>query len=153
MRGITKQFGSLVANDHVDFDLQPGEVHALLGENGAGKTTLMRILFGLYKADSGTIVVNGNPVQIHSPQDAILNGIGMVTQHFSLVPPFSVAENVALGYSNQFLFNKSEIEKSVAEAANRLGLILTRQPWCAIFQSGNGSGLKSSRPCIGMQEF
>jgi ABC-type uncharacterized transport system ATPase subunit len=124
MRGITKQFGSLVANDHVDFDLQPGEVHALLGENGAGKTTLMRILFGLYKADSGTIVVNGSPVQIHSPQDAIQNGIGMVTQHFSLVPPFSVAENVALGYSNQFLFNKSEIEKSVAEAANHYGIDL-----------------------------
>lgn len=127
MRGITKQFGSLVANDHVDFDLQPGEVHALLGENGAGKTTLMRILFGLYKADSGTIAVNGNIVQIHSPQDAIQNGIGMVTQHFSLVPPFSVAENVALGYSKKFLFSKAETEKSVLEAANRYGVDIDPQ--------------------------
>jgi len=122
MRGITKQFGTLIANDHVDFDLQKGEVHALLGENGAGKTTLMRILFGLYRADAGSIAVNGNVVEIHSPQDAIQNGIGMVTQHFSLVPPFSVAENIALGYSRKFLFSKAETEKSVADAANRYGI-------------------------------
>ena len=122
MRGITKQFGSLIANDHVDFDLQKGEVHALLGENGAGKTTLMRILFGLYKADSGSIAVNGKLVEIHSPQDAIQNGIGMVTQHFSLVPPFSVAENIALGYSRDFIFSKAETEKSVTEAAQRYGI-------------------------------
>lgn len=122
MRGITKQFGSLVANDRVDFDLQRGEVHALLGENGAGKTTLMRILFGLYKADAGTICVNDHPVDIHSPQVAIENGIGMVTQHFSLVPPFSVAENVALGYSRQFLFSKADTEKSVDKAAKRYGI-------------------------------
>jgi ABC-type uncharacterized transport system ATPase subunit len=122
MKGITKQFGDLLANDHIDFRLAQGEVHALLGENGAGKTTLMRILYGLYKADAGTILVNGNPVEIHSPKDAIANGIGMVTQHFALVPPLSVAENVVLGYTGSFVLNKSEIEKKVAAAAERFGI-------------------------------
>ena len=99
MVGITKQFGPLIANNKVDFELRKGEVHALLGENGAGKTTLMRILYGLYKADSGEIRVNGKPVQINSPKDAIANGIGMVSQHFTLVPPLTVAENVVLGFN------------------------------------------------------
>jgi simple sugar transport system ATP-binding protein len=122
MKGITKQFGDLIANHHVDFDLKRGEIHALLGENGAGKTTLMRILYGLYKADSGAILVEDRPVEIHSPKDAIANGIGMVTQHFALVPPLSVAENVALGYAGGFLFKKAEIEMKVAEAADRFGI-------------------------------
>jgi simple sugar transport system ATP-binding protein len=122
MRGITKQFGDLVANDHIDFRLERGEVHALLGENGAGKTTLMRILYGLYKADAGTILVDGKPVEIHSPKDAIACGIGMVTQHFALVPPLSVAENVVLGYTGSFVLNKTEIEKKVAAAAERFGI-------------------------------
>ena len=87
MRGIVKRFPGVVANDHVDFDVQAGEVHALLGENGAGKTTLMRILYGLTHPDAGTIAVDGEPVTIRAPRDAIAVGIGMVTQHFSLVQP------------------------------------------------------------------
>ncbi len=122
MQSITKRFGDLIANDHVNFELRKGEVHALLGENGAGKTTLMRILYGLYHPDSGVIKVKNQPVIIHSPKDAINLGIGMVTQHFALVPPLTVAENVVLGYQNSFVLNQTQIEESVAEAARRFGL-------------------------------
>jgi general nucleoside transport system ATP-binding protein len=122
MQGITKQFGTLIANDAVNFDLRQGEVHALLGENGAGKTTLMRILYGLYRQDTGVIKVNNKIIDIHSPKDAIANRIGMVTQHFALVPSMSVAENIILGYSDLFVLNRSTIEKRVAEAAERFGL-------------------------------
>ena len=87
MRGITKRFPGTVANDAVDFDLRPGEVHTLLGENGAGKSTLMNILYGLYTPDEGEILIRGERVTMHSPQDAIDRGIGMVHQHFMLVPP------------------------------------------------------------------
>jgi simple sugar transport system ATP-binding protein len=96
-RGITKQFPGVLANDHVDFDLREGEVHALLGENGAGKSTLMNVLYGLYKADSGEVKVNGENLILSSPRDAIYKGIGMVHQHFMLVPVFSVTENIMLG--------------------------------------------------------
>ena len=96
-KGITKQFPGVLANDKVDFDLKQGEIHALLGENGAGKTTLMNILYGLYKADSGEINVNGQPLHLSSPKDAIHRGIGMVHQHFMLIPVFSVTENIMLG--------------------------------------------------------
>jgi general nucleoside transport system ATP-binding protein len=97
LKGITKRFPGVVANDHVDFDLQPGEVHALLGENGAGKSTLMNILYGLYKPDEGEIVLKGKQAEIHSPKDAIELGIGMVHQHFMLIPVLTVAENIVLG--------------------------------------------------------
>src|SRR2546430_14642681 len=90
LRGITKQFPGVLANDHVDFDLRRGEVHALLGENGAGKSTLMNILYGLYTADEGEILVNGKPVTFSSPHDAIAQGIGMVHQHFMLIPVMTV---------------------------------------------------------------
>lgn len=122
MQSITKRFGDVIANDHVNFQLKKGEVHALLGENGAGKTTLMRILYGLYHPDSGVIKVKEQPVVIHSPKDAIQLGIGMVTQHFALVPPLTVAENVVLGYQNSFVLNQTQIEESVAEAARRFGI-------------------------------
>lgn len=95
--GITKRFPGVLANDHVDFDVQPGEIHGLLGENGAGKTTLMNILYGLYQPDEGTISLNGRLTQITSPHDAIAQGIGMVHQHFMLVPPLTVTENIMLG--------------------------------------------------------
>jgi simple sugar transport system ATP-binding protein len=97
MRGITKRFPGVVANEHVDFDLRVGEIHALLGENGAGKSTLMNILSGLYQPDDGEIVLGGRPVRFESPHDAIAAGIGMVHQHFMLVPTLSVAENIMLG--------------------------------------------------------
>jgi ABC-type uncharacterized transport system ATPase subunit len=96
MRGITKRFPGVVANDHVGFDLQRGEVHALLGENGAGKSTLMNILYGLYRADEGEIYVKGKKVVFHSAKDAIEAGIGMVHQHFMLIPVMTVAENIVL---------------------------------------------------------
>ena len=96
LRGITKQFPGVLANDHVDFDLRKGEVHALLGENGAGKSTLMNILYGLYSPDEGQVLINGQPVEISSPHDAIARGIGMVHQHFMLIPVMSVTENIVL---------------------------------------------------------
>jgi general nucleoside transport system ATP-binding protein len=96
LKGITKRFPGVVANDHVDFELAPGEVHALLGENGAGKSTLMNILYGLYHPDEGEIRLRGEPLLIHSPKAAIDAGIGMVHQHFMLIPVMSVAENIVL---------------------------------------------------------
>ena len=95
MRGITKRFPGVVANDHVDFDLATGEVHALLGENGAGKSTLSNVLTGIYHPDEGTIAIGGEVVTISSPRDALAKGIGMVHQHFRRVPTFTVAETDA----------------------------------------------------------
>src|SRR2546423_9844918 len=96
LRGITKQFPGVLANDHIDFDLQRGEVHALLGENGAGKSTLMNVLYGLYKPDEGEIYAKGKRVSFSSAKDAIDEGIGMVHQHFMLIPVMTVAENIVL---------------------------------------------------------
>jgi simple sugar transport system ATP-binding protein len=122
MRGITKRFGTLTANDGVDFNLRRGQIHALLGENGAGKTTLMRILYGLYHADEGEIRVNGEPAAIHSPKEAIARGVGMVTQHFALVLPLTVAENVVLGYNPGVRLDLAQAAQKVGEAASRLGI-------------------------------
>ena len=100
MKGVTKTFGDLVANDSVDFNLKPGEVHALLGENGAGKTTLMNVLFGIYKADKGEVYYKGEKLVLDNPKDAIKKGIGMVHQHFMLVHNMTVLENIILGQTD-----------------------------------------------------
>src|SRR5690349_21599087 len=97
MRGIRKEFPGVVANDDVSLDVRKGEVHALLGENGAGKSTLMNILYGLYHPDAGEIRLNGKPITFGSARDAIRAGIGMVHQHFMLIPVMTVAENIVLG--------------------------------------------------------
>ncbi|GAA4061499.1 ABC transporter ATP-binding protein [Agromyces indicus] len=98
LRGITKKFGSLVANDHIDLTVEAGEIHCLLGENGAGKSTLMNVLYGLYQADEGEIALDGRVQHFDGPGDAMRAGIGMVHQHFMLIPVFTVAENVMLGH-------------------------------------------------------
>jgi len=98
LRSITKSFGSLIANDQINLKVNDGQIHAILGENGAGKSTLMNILFGLLKPDSGEIFVDGKPVKIDEPSDALASGIGMVHQHFMLIPVFTVAENIVLGH-------------------------------------------------------
>jgi general nucleoside transport system ATP-binding protein len=122
MQGITKRFGMVLANDHVDFTLREGEIHALLGENGAGKTTLMRILYGLYHADEGNIEVNGQPVTVASPKDAIRHGIGMVSQHFALAPPLTVTENVILGTTHGMRLNIEQAHREVQAASERFGV-------------------------------
>ena len=97
MRGITKRYPGVVANDAIDLDIRPGEIHALLGENGAGKTTLMNVLYGLARPDAGQILLDGTEVHLTGPSDAIARGINMVHQHFMLVPVLTVAENIVLG--------------------------------------------------------
>jgi len=123
MRGITKRFPGVVANEQVDFEALQGEIHALLGENGAGKSTLSNILTGLYRPDEGEILVNGQPVAFRSPRDAIAAGIGMVHQHFRLAASFTVAENLVLGHRDAadrgFLLEPSVIEGRVTELARR----------------------------------
>jgi general nucleoside transport system ATP-binding protein len=125
LRGITKRFGSLVANDSIDLKIAPGEILGLLGENGAGKTTLMNILYGLVQPDAGEILVDGKPVTIRSPKDAIGARIGMVHQHFMLVPVFTVAENVMLGVEPTRLLgmlDRRRAARQVRELSERYGL-------------------------------
>jgi general nucleoside transport system ATP-binding protein len=123
MRGIVKRFPGVLANDHVDFAGCIGEVHALLGENGAGKSTLMNILAGLYKPELGDIIIAGQQAAIRSPQDAIAQGIGMVHQHFMLVPPHSVAENMVLGLKQpRFFLNLARVEEQVAALGEQYGM-------------------------------
>ncbi|WP_436326103.1 ABC transporter ATP-binding protein [Brevibacterium sp. FAM 27836] len=122
LRGMTKVFGSFVANDHIDLTIEPGEIHALLGENGAGKSTMMNVLYGLYDADGGDILIDDEPVKFSGPGDAVAAGIGMVHQHFMLVPVFTVAESVALGYEptkSLGLLDIAEARKKVTEISSR----------------------------------
>jgi general nucleoside transport system ATP-binding protein len=124
MRGISKHYPGVVANDGVDFDVRPGEIHALLGENGAGKSTLMNILYGLATPDSGEILLDGTPVQIKGPSDAIARGISMVHQHFMLVPVLSVADNILLGaetMANPIFLDRREAHRRIVELGQRFG--------------------------------
>jgi ABC-type uncharacterized transport system ATPase subunit len=125
LTGITKRFGSLVANDHIDLSVAPAQVHALLGENGAGKSTLMNVLYGLLQPDEGQILIDGRPASFGSPRDAIAAGIGMVHQHFMLVPVFTVAENVTLGIEETRplgLLDRRKARQDVRELSRRYGL-------------------------------
>ena len=125
LRGITKRFGTLVANDAISLSVAPGQVHALLGENGAGKTTLMNVLYGLMQPDEGEIRIDGKPARFHSPKDAIAAGIGMVHQHFMLVPVFTVAENVTLGIEQADRIGRLDrrrTRREVRDLSHRYGL-------------------------------
>src|SRR5215471_9197752 len=126
MRGITKEFPGVVANDDVNLDVRRGEVHALLGENGAGKSTLMNILAGLYRPDAGEIVLQGKPITFGSARDAIQVGIGMVHQHFMLIPVMTVAENIVLGVEprDRLLLDERAAERRVRELSQRYGLLV-----------------------------
>ena len=125
LRGVTKRFGGLVANDHIDLVVEPGEIHALLGENGAGKSTLMNVLYGLLEPDEGEILVDGETTAIRRPGDAIAAGIGMVHQHFMLVPVFTVAENIMLGVEKTRaagLLDRKAARQLVRDISGRYGL-------------------------------
>ncbi|MFH1906630.1 MAG: ABC transporter ATP-binding protein [Chloroflexota bacterium] len=123
-KNITKQFPGVLANDSVDFDLRQGEIHAMLGENGAGKTTLVNILYGLYRADSGEVYRDGQRVEYHSPKDAIESGVGMVHQHFMLVPVFTVSENIMLGSetTRRGVLDRKAVAAHVREVSHQYGL-------------------------------
>jgi general nucleoside transport system ATP-binding protein len=127
---ITKQFGSFTANNQISLSVQSGEIHALLGENGAGKSTLMNILCGLYRPTSGQIYLNQQPVQIASPGDAIAHGIGMIHQHFMLVPQLTVVENIILGMEQSLRLNRKQQAKAITQMAETYGLAV--DPWATV---------------------
>jgi ABC-type uncharacterized transport systems, ATPase components len=123
MKEVTKKFGKTLANDHVNLCLYPGEIHALLGENGAGKSTLMNILLGIYKPNSGEILYKGQKVYVRNPKDAAEMGIGMVHQHFELIPTLSVAENIYLSIGlRNFILDKTKMEKTIGGYSEKFGL-------------------------------
>ena len=152
MRGITKRYpGRASRTTHIDLDVRPGEIHALLGENGAGKTTLMNILYGLAAPDEGEILLDGEPVQIAEPADAIARGISMVHQHFMLVPVLTVAENILLGEETMAepIFLDRARSAPRADPRARRALRLRDRPRRASrhhSRSAGSSGSRSSRP-------
>ncbi len=138
-----------MANDAIDLTVEPGEIHALLGENGAGKSTLMNVLYGLYQPDGGEILVDGRAVTFRGPGDAIAAGIGMVHQHFMLIPVFTVAENVALGHEDTgpvgFLDRRRTRRRGGRGVRALPACRCRRTPWSATCRSGCSSGSRSSR--------
>ena len=138
LRGVTKRFPGVIANADVDLEIYAGEVHALLGENGAGKSTLSNIVTGLYRPDEGSLELHGEPVALRSPRDALERGVGMVHQHFRLVQPFTVAENIALGdqRDRRLVPDRAGLERKVAELATRFGLAV--DPRARIWQLSVG---------------
>ena len=151
LRDITKRFGTLVANDRISLTVEPGEIHCLLGENGAGKSTLMNVLYGLYRADEGEILLDDEVQHFTGPGDAIAAGIGMVHQHFMLIPVFTVAENVMLG--NEATGFAGSLDLDAAQQAGRGDLEAVRLPREPRARSSRtspsacSSGSRSSRPC------
>ena len=138
LRGVTKRFPGVVANAGVDLEIHAGEVHALLGENGAGKSTLSNIITGLYRPDEGSLELHGEPVELRSPRDALERGVGMVHQHFRLVEPFTVAENIALGdqRDRRLVPDRAALERKVAALAEQFGLAV--DPRARIWQLSVG---------------
>src|SRR5438105_8273130 len=127
MRGITKAWPGVVANDQVNLDVRKGEIHAVVGENGAGKTTLMNVLYGLVRRDSGEILINGKPARIAGARDAIALGIGMVHQHFMLIPVFTVGENIMLGrepVTQGDFYDRGRARDEIKQLSQRYGLAL-----------------------------
>ena len=148
MRGITKRYPGVLANDAIDLDLRPGEIHALLGENGAGKSTLMNILYGLAVPDEGEILIDGQPVDILGPPDAIARGISMVHQHFMLVPVLTVAENILLGeetMANPVFIDRSEARNADRELGQQFGFEIDPDAKIETCRSAGSSGSRSSR--------
>jgi len=141
LRGVTKSFPGVLANDHIDLDIFNAEIHALLGENGAGKSTLMKILFGFYRADGGDILLNGKLIHIRSPRDARTVRIGMVFQDLNLIPAFTVAENIALFLPDlKAILNPQEIDRRINEISKRYGLEVN--PWALVAQLSIGEQQK-----------
>ena len=149
LRGITKRFGSLIANDSIDLVVEPGEIHALVGENGAGKSTLMNVLYGLYHPDEGQILVDDQPVTFAGPGDAMAAGIGMVHQHFMLIPVFTVAENVMLGNESTGFAGTLDAAAAPVATSRRspsaTGSTCPRTRWLRTSRSACSSASRSSR--------
>ena len=151
MHGITKRFGSFCALDHMELDVKAGSIHSLLGENGAGKSTLMNVLYGLYQAEEGQIYLNGEPVEIKSPSDAIRLGIGMVHQHFMLVERFTVLQNIILGdetVSHMGTLNMKKPVRMLQKLRRSMDLPLIWMRRSVTLRSECSRGLKLSKHCI-----
>jgi len=157
VRGLTKRFPGVLANDHIDLQVRKGQVLGLLGENGAGKSTLMNLIYGLYQPDEGQILVNGQAAKIRNPNDAIALGIGMVHQHFQLVPVLTVTENVMLGNETGFLgfLNRRAARQRIIEISKQYGLEVDPDALVQDLPVGiqqrveivSSSGWRSSRRC------